>query len=217
MALKRVKTVQTTISHSESLTKLFDDLNERFFDGKLPRYTVCETSGSPIPSFGAGLCCHERQVIYLRPDLDPGSQREVLLHEMCHIGVTGHGQQFKARLAHLAECGEKWATQHLKRLAVYRDDMTDDQIRQQAAKTLKKELLALVRKYPHLVNYPFSRILEDFAKYCYTTPTELSHPAYGLQALWRKLTSDRQEKARDRSVAAETTPLSPRPRGRRRP
>jgi hypothetical protein len=140
---------------------------------------------------------------------------------MCHIGLTGHGQQFKARLAHLAESGEEWVEDHLRGLQKYHDNLTSDQMRMAAAKDIKRELLALVREHPDLVNSPFSKTLEALADRSYTTPTELSHPAYGLQALWRKLTSDRQGKARGRPGVAETaalsTPLSPRPRGKRRP
>ena len=56
-----------------------------------------------------GLCRQEKQTILIRPGLDGNDLRETLLHEMCHIGSTGHGKRFQAKLARLASLGERWA------------------------------------------------------------------------------------------------------------
>jgi Protein of unknown function DUF45 len=56
-------------------------------------------------------CQAEARTILLAISLkrDPQKLRQVLLHEMCHIGSPGHGRRFRAKLARLAEGGESWA------------------------------------------------------------------------------------------------------------
>jgi hypothetical protein len=48
---------------------------------------------------------------------DPEKLREMLLHEMWHIGSPGHGRRFQAKLARLAEGGESWAEKERRALA----------------------------------------------------------------------------------------------------
>jgi hypothetical protein len=40
--------------------------------------------------------------------------RRVPLHEMCHIGILGHGKQWQARMLKPAAPGEPWATVEVK-------------------------------------------------------------------------------------------------------
>ncbi len=87
------------------LTKLYHELNRKFFRGRLPRYRV--TLSSSIPSHGA--CLNDRRLIQLQRGLDPEMLRRLLLHEMCHIGTPYHGHRFQAKLYRLSAQGEAWA------------------------------------------------------------------------------------------------------------
>jgi hypothetical protein len=85
------------------LDVLFDELNTRFFDGRLPKYRVrwCAPHGREhgfIDEAAATICI-----------CDPPDVRVTLLHEMCHIGTAGHGRVFRAKLRRLARQGERWA------------------------------------------------------------------------------------------------------------
>ncbi len=85
------------------LDRLFDDLNSRLFDGRLPKYRVRRRQ----PHAGEFGCIDDAaRTIWIcaSPDV-----RKTLLHEMCHIGTDGHGRLFRARLRQLARCGEAWA------------------------------------------------------------------------------------------------------------
>jgi len=92
---------------AKSLAVLYDEFNQTFFRGRLPRYRVRRDRFDDPGQFG--LCRQEKQTILIRPGLDGNDLRETLLHEMCHIGSTGHGKRFQAKLARLESLGEKWA------------------------------------------------------------------------------------------------------------
>ena len=90
------------------LTQLYRELNQRFWNGRLPDYRVrfCK-----LPVGKKGECLSERGLIRLTVGLEEDELRRTLLHEMCHIGCHYHGQKFLARLIRLAEQGEQWATE----------------------------------------------------------------------------------------------------------
>ncbi len=92
---------------TKSLTDLYETFNQNLFRGRLPRYRVRRACFDAPGQYG--LCRQEKQTILIRPGLDGNDLRETLLHEMCHIGSTGHGKRFQAKLARLESLGEKWA------------------------------------------------------------------------------------------------------------
>ncbi len=92
---------------TKPLAVLDNGFNQAFFLGRLPRYRVRRACFDAPGQYG--LCRQEKQTILIRPGLDGNDLRETLLHEMCHIGSTGHGKRFQAKLARLASLGERWA------------------------------------------------------------------------------------------------------------
>ena len=82
---------------------LFDELNTRFCEGRLPKYHVRKSA----PHSGEhGFIDDEAKTIWI---CNPPDVRATLLHEMCHIGTSGHGRLFRAQLRRLAQRGEEWA------------------------------------------------------------------------------------------------------------
>lgn len=91
---------------SRGLGGLFDDLNRRYFGGRLPKYRVVLAA---LPGPCDGRCETDRRLIRLARRLAPDERRRLLLHEMCHIGIPGHGVRWQARMLRLADQGEGWA------------------------------------------------------------------------------------------------------------
>ncbi len=88
------------------LNGLYDELNARYFAGKLPRYRVTQSR----TMLSRGWCLRERHLIRVHADLSSKGQRATLLHEMCHVAAGyGHGRRFQDQLRALAQQGEKWA------------------------------------------------------------------------------------------------------------
>jgi SprT-like family len=114
-----------------SLNPLFDDLNQRFFRGRLPAYRI-QFTRFEIPG-KKGECDNDRRMIMLsrEPKDDPDGLRQWLLHEMCHIGSPGHGRRFQAKLTKLAVAGEAWAETHRQEYAPapYGSNITRDLMR----------------------------------------------------------------------------------------
>ena len=114
-----------------SLAPLYRQLNREFFANRLPSYHVRRhvfqqpkrrtkwvagkgyvaviASHPDLLPCNAGLCDSDSRTIWLWEGLSSEQEREVLLHEMCHIGTPGHGPEFQLKLARLAEQGETWA------------------------------------------------------------------------------------------------------------
>ncbi len=99
------------------LNRLFDQLNKRFWRGRLPKYRVI--SRGKIPGDALGACRNETKIISLRKDLSEEDLRLTLLHEMCHIGpeVGGdaHGPRFRRKLRRLADLGEPKLVEDIER------------------------------------------------------------------------------------------------------
>ena len=87
----------------EDLDRLFDHLNDRFFKGRLPKYRVHRCAPRIREH---GFIDNEARTIWI---CNPSDLRKTLLHEMCHIGTSGHGRLFRAKLRRLARHGERWA------------------------------------------------------------------------------------------------------------
>ncbi len=92
------------------LQRLFDQYNERFWKGKLPRYTVVATT-----LYNGGLCHDEARKIFINIDSQESdrSVRSTLLHEMNHAACSspdhdkewlGEMERLKREGAPLLEC-----------------------------------------------------------------------------------------------------------------
>jgi hypothetical protein len=98
------------------LKSLFNELNRRWFDGKLRRRTV-RWAKLRIPGGQMlGLYSAKRKVIYLRTGLSESQLTETLLHETCHIGCPSHGPRFVAKMERLRTAGAPIRIHHLKGL-----------------------------------------------------------------------------------------------------
>lgn len=97
--------MQTKLDH------LFDELNTRFFAGRLPKYLVRKRR---MFYKSEGRCDDSGQVIWIGKTAD---HRATLLHEMCHVGIVelNHRRAFRARLRRLEKLGEGWAREERKR------------------------------------------------------------------------------------------------------
>lgn len=87
--------------------RLFDELNRKYWRGRLPRYRVIERAS--LRANCRGQCNNARRTILLAPHPSPEALRLTLLHEMCHIGTGAgydHGQRFLRKLRRLVRLGE---------------------------------------------------------------------------------------------------------------
>ncbi len=87
------------------LTDLYDELNRLHWRGRLPAYRIRR---APLKA-QVGYCDDRKRLIVLRSDLSGSALRQVLLHEMCHIGDPSpqrHGPRFRRKLERLIRRGE---------------------------------------------------------------------------------------------------------------
>ena len=87
------------------LRKLFVDFNERYFDGKLPAYSVRVVDR--ITKLGeSGRCISKRKLIEIAKGQSDSQTVSTLLHEMAHAVTSGgHGKRWKAEMIHLQNAG----------------------------------------------------------------------------------------------------------------
>ena len=94
------------------LEQLFDYLNTEFFDGRIAPCAV-RRSAILVRIHGCdGLYEPPRHRILIQSGLSPQTERQVLMHEMCHARLPdyrGHGRPFREQLRHLARRGDRWA------------------------------------------------------------------------------------------------------------
>jgi hypothetical protein len=90
---------------AKNLERLFDEVNRRWFGGKLRRRKVRWSSFAHKHPAQRGLYDVRRRTIYIRRGLPIEDLLPVLLHEMCHIGCHYHGKQFVAKMARLKSMG----------------------------------------------------------------------------------------------------------------
>jgi len=88
-----------------NLDGLFDELNRRWFDGKLRRCKVRWSSLAPKSSDQNGLYDSKRRTIYIARGLSLDDLTSTLLHEMCHVGCPSHGKRFMAKMVRLKSMG----------------------------------------------------------------------------------------------------------------
>jgi predicted metal-dependent hydrolase len=93
------------------LSQVFATLNERYFNGQLPRYRVHRSPLAVAQRLGE--CDVASRRIRVSDALPAELERRVLLHEMCHAATPGggHGRRWRAAMQRLAEQGETWATE----------------------------------------------------------------------------------------------------------
>jgi len=98
-----------------SLASLFQELNERFFGGRLPRYRVVFSS-SQRTSYQAGAIRPEKRLIQVNRIYASSLERvrRILLHEMCHHRSVGHGKGWQSEMLRLASMGETWAKEEIQ-------------------------------------------------------------------------------------------------------
>src|SRR5271165_3590458 len=79
---------------------LFDRYNRRFWQDRLPHYTVLVTD-----KYTGGRCDERRRVIYIHPSSPMGLSR-TLLHEMAHAATNGgHGKRWQDEIRRLLWLG----------------------------------------------------------------------------------------------------------------
>jgi len=107
------------------LRVMFTQLNREFFGGRLPRYKI--RLAHFLANDRGGECDIFNKVILIAAFLAPDLYRSVLLHEMIHIEILGHGPRFRAKLQELTRLGETWAHEDIAQY-IDNDDATEDQI-----------------------------------------------------------------------------------------
>lgn len=84
------------------MVQIFEDFNRRFFRGRLPRYRVRRRRLK-----SGGFCNDDLRLIVVAAHLAGDELDQVLLHEMCHHGIPGHGATFHARLQRVVDAAER--------------------------------------------------------------------------------------------------------------
>jgi hypothetical protein len=163
------------VSETKSLSELFDEYNERFWDGRLPEYSI-KVVDSDIPAWG-GECVSKSRTILMRRGLSDKENRRVLLHEMCHIRTYHHGKKFIAQLKHLAELGETWANEEIE---MYQNATTWNQ----HMSLLRDDIEDLAFELEESAK--FSDILEPLAHAYGLSPEDLLRKAPWAEATWKK-------------------------------
>src|SRR5207245_227092 len=86
-ARAREKSRSKSSPRRSEASHLFDELNRRYWSGRLPWYRVIRRA---LPPRFLGTCPDETRTILVDSSLAGETLRLTLLHEMCHIG-TGRG------------------------------------------------------------------------------------------------------------------------------
>jgi hypothetical protein len=82
----------------QRLGRLFDEMNRKYFGGRLKKRRVRWATWNS--SQRKGLCTSK--AIYIQRGLEPDEVMATLLHEMCHIITgSGHGKRFRAVISRL--------------------------------------------------------------------------------------------------------------------
>lgn len=170
--------MSTKTTSSTQVQALFDALNKQFFRGRLPRYRVKLLDSIPPH----GQCVTERRLILLRP-MEPEQLRQLLLHEMCHIGASGHGPRFQARLQAVADQGEECARRELEAI--------------RASPPWNLEMANLRSKLDEIASlsprWRFHQLLQWTAMGLGMSPPEVRKKVPWLKAGWRKAQSQAEE------------------------
>jgi len=161
------------------LQQLFDDCNQQFFHGRLPKYRVRFTNSI----YYYGECRPQNHVILLSRRVPQEELRQYLLHEMCHIGCSDHGKRFTSKLQKLADQGEEWAVEEIR---LYREALTWNQEMANIKQNLEE--IALNPSRP-----TFSQVNKHFAKGLGLPPTAMRNKVPWLRAAWEKACNEAGE------------------------
>jgi hypothetical protein len=151
---------------------LFEELNNKYFRGRLRRCSVRLVNFS-IPGKEGGYDSSSK-TIFLRRHLNQRKMRETLLHETCHVGCPSHGARFKARLVRLSELGAKLNVAD-------RNLMKDTDDPRSLTREIKNALDELALEQPH-IDWPAARRL--LADYFGRSPSQLERAAPWARKLW---------------------------------
>jgi len=161
------------------LQQLFDDYNQQFFLGRLPKYRV--RFSHSIHSYGE--CRSQDRVIVLSRRVPQKELRQYLLHEMCHIGCPDRGKRFQSKLQKLADQGEEWAVEEIR---LYREALTWNQEMVNIKQNLEDIALSPSRPTFSQVN---KRLAEDLG----LSPTAMQKKVPWLRAAWEKACNEAWE------------------------
>ena len=95
---------------------LFDELNRRYWRGRLPRYRLICRNLTKQELLGR--CYNQGKTILLEKSLTDDALRQTLLHEMCHIGSGpgyDHGRLFLRKVRRLVRLGESKLIEDVER------------------------------------------------------------------------------------------------------
>jgi hypothetical protein len=129
-------------------SRLFDELNRRYWRGRLPRYRIIQRS--TLSGGALGQCRDGTRTILIAPHASVDALRATLLHEMCHIGTgpgLAHGPRFVRKLRRLVKLGESPLLEDVERY-----DGTDSR------RAIEETEAALGKKLPEM---PFAAALES--------------------------------------------------------
>ena len=118
----------------KSLQARFDDLNRRYWRGRLPRYRVRFSPGLRKRTGCIGQCDDSQHLIVIDPSETGTALRLTLLHEMCHVGNhhgAWHGPIFLRKLRRLERLGETGLVADIER---YDGTLADRQVEEMRAR-----------------------------------------------------------------------------------
>lgn len=94
----------------EELYELYNNYNKLYFENKLPKASQVRLEWSNRLSRSAGVCYRISRIIRLSTAYHKKYPKEIgstLLHEMVHLRVKGHGDDFKKELKRIQGLGGK--------------------------------------------------------------------------------------------------------------
>ena len=181
--------------------RLFDELNERYWHGRLPRYRVIFQAA--LYGGRLGFCDDKTRTILLLRSLNRKELRLTLLHEMCHIGTPSdeesHGPRFLRNLHRLMRLGEP---KLLKDIELYDGTANEKEIAAlQAGRTLISERTlgqVVLDDLNSLDLVPGSRprwpkVRRWLAKQYRLAPSRLDRLVPWAEQEWRKLGHERRQ------------------------
>ena len=197
-------------------SRLFDELNRKYWRGRLPRYRVIQRASLRDL---LGQCDNTRRTILLAPHSSPEKLRLTLLHEMCHIGTGpghSHGPRFLRKLRRLVRLGETGLVEediehydgavverHLE--AVRADGHVVNEMPWRDA--LRSDIESLALGNPDLQRVRWPRVARYLVEQYHVTVSQLRRAAPWAERLWREQTAlVREERRLQEQFAARFAP-----------
>jgi hypothetical protein len=198
-------------------SRLFDELNRRYWKGRLPRYRVIRRQ--ILPRRRLGICSDKTGTILLLQSLAGEELRLTLLHEMCHIGSGAgysHGPRFQKKMRRLVRLGEVKLLEDVERY-----DGTDDERLVAAARSagisesemsfrdaVQSDLEAIAFERPGIT---WATIRWHLAETYKMSPSAVERAVPGAVREWRRLSSEaRSERAAAKAILEGRIPTAAR-------